>query len=199
LPDRDRATTAGRARHEELDVKKEKIMQPQKTSSAPETLIASAGGSEVRVPIMEERLIPGTRPLDLGELRIHKLVDAVEETVRQHVTLDAVDVERIAINRPLDTPAERRTEGEWLVIPVMEEVLVVSRQLMLKEEVRIRTRQVTEEREVRETTRHERVEFEDTTAGAVHGLDQQRDHMDRPSSASAAAPAVGPRGVGPRI
>jgi uncharacterized protein (TIGR02271 family) len=58
---------------------------------------------------------------------------------------------------------QSRQEGDWLVIPVMEEVLVVRKQLMLTEEVRVRTRRVTEEREVRETVRRERVELEDTT------------------------------------
>jgi hypothetical protein len=60
-------------------------------------------------------------------------------------------------------------EGDWLVVPVMEEVLVVRKQLMLKEEVRIRRRPVTEPREVRETLRRERVELEDATRHGVRG------------------------------
>ena len=130
-------------------------------------LAAREGGDEVVIPVLEERLVPGTRPVDLGELRVRKRVEEREEQVRQPVTRDAVEVERVPVNLPLEAPAVQRTEGEWLVIPVMEEVLVVTRQLVLKEEVRIRTYQVTEEQEVRETTRHEHVELEDATARGV--------------------------------
>ncbi|HEV2121426.1 MAG TPA: DUF2382 domain-containing protein, partial [Chloroflexota bacterium] len=49
----------------------------------------------------------------------------------------------------------------WLVIPVMKEVVVVQKQLMLVEEVRIKRSQVQKDHVVRETVRRERVEIED--------------------------------------
>jgi uncharacterized protein (TIGR02271 family) len=134
-------------------------------------LLARDRGVEVVIPIVEERLIPEKRKVDLGELRVHKLVDEVEEAVRQPVTRDDLVVERVPVNQPLDEPAGTRYEGDWLVIPIMREVLVVTKQLMLVEEVRISKREVTEEQEVRETTRHERLEIEDATLHGVAGLD----------------------------
>jgi uncharacterized protein (TIGR02271 family) len=124
---------------------------------------ASADGGQLRVPILAERLSAVARPVVLGELLIHKRVDEAEESVRLAVQRDQVEVERRPVNRPLEAPVESRTEGDWLVIPVMEEVLVVRKQLMLTEEVRVRTRRVTEEREVREAVRRERVELEDSS------------------------------------
>jgi stress response protein YsnF len=70
---------------------------------------------------------------------------------------------------------------------MMEEKLVVSRQLVLKEEIRIRTRQVTKEEEVRATTRPERVELEDATAGSVRGL--EGDDSRATGAAASTAPA----------
>lgn len=133
-----------------------------------DALVVQAEGHDIRIPMLEERLIPGKRPIDLGELRIQKHVDHVEDSVSQSVTRDDVTVERIPINRPLDAPVTSRTEGEVLVIPVMEEVLVVQKRLMLKEELRISRRQVVEDQVVRETVRHERLVVEDATTYGAH-------------------------------
>ena len=139
-------------------------------SEPPEALLASQQGDELHLPIVEERLVPVKRVVDLGELRLHKSVEHVEDVVRQSVTRDDLVIERVPANRPLDAPLEPRIDGDWLVIPIMEEVLVVQKRLMLTEEVRIRKRQLTEEQEVRELVRHERVELEDATVYGVAGL-----------------------------
>jgi stress response protein YsnF len=58
-------------------------------------------------------------------------------------------------------------------VPVMEEVLVVTKQLVLTEEVRIRTKRVTEEQEVYEILRRERVRVEDATAPGSRRSDDE--------------------------
>jgi uncharacterized protein (TIGR02271 family) len=133
-------------------------------------LLARDRGTEVVIPIVEERLIPSKRAVELGELRIHKHVDEVEESVREAVTRDDLIVERIQVNQPLDSPVASRQDGEWTVFPIMREVLVVKKQLMLVEEVRVKTQQIAEEQEVVEITRHERLELEDATVHGVQGL-----------------------------
>src|SRR5918912_641822 len=89
------------------------------------------------------RAIKVGRAVDLGELRIHKLVDTAEEIIRESVTRDDLLVERVPVNQPLDAPATTRVEDDWLIIPIMEEVVVVQKKLMLKEEIRVRKRQMT--------------------------------------------------------
>jgi uncharacterized protein (TIGR02271 family) len=148
-----------------------------------EALLATGSGSEIRVPIAEERLIPDKRAADLGELRIHKYVDHVEDRARQPVTVEEVVVERVPVNRPLaagEALPQSRIEGDYLVVPVVEEVLVVQKRLMLKEEVRVHKRQVAEEREVRAVLRRERVELEDATARGV----QVRETPSQPPATS---------------
>jgi uncharacterized protein (TIGR02271 family) len=148
-------------------------------------VVVGAAGEQLRVPVRAERLTADVRPVELGELRVHTRVDEAEETVRRVVERDELDVERVPVNRPLEAPVAQRTEGEWLVIPVMEEVLVVRTQLMLKEELRVRTRRVTAEQEVRQTVRRGRVELEDATRDGVRGLPE-------PVPAPAAAPDPDP-------
>lgn len=50
------------------------------------------------------------------------------------------DVERVSIKRIIDRPAEIRHEGDTLIVPLMEEVLVVEKRLMLREELHIKRR-----------------------------------------------------------
>jgi len=134
-------------------------------------LLARDRGAEVVIPIVEERLIPDKQQVELGELRIHKYVDQREEAVKQDVTRDDLVIERVPVNRAIEEAVSTRYEGEWMVIPIMREVLVVRKQLMLTEEVRISKREVTEKQEVREVTRHERLELEDATVHGVIGLE----------------------------
>ncbi len=164
------------------------------TREPSDDLLASERGGALHFPVAEERLVPVKRPADLGELRIHKSVEEAEEAVREPVSRDELVVERVSVGRPLDAPLEPRVEGDWLVIPIMEEVLVVQKRLMLTEEIRIRKRQLTEEQEVRETVRRERVEFEDATVYGVEGLPTSdpttRLPVDPRAPAAGSSPAV---------
>jgi len=119
-------------------------------------------GGEIRVPVLEEQLQFATREIDLGEVRIHKTVEEAEEARSGQLNREDVEVERIRVDRRVTEPEESRQDGDWLVIPVMEEVFVVEKHLMVTEEIRIRKRLVTEEAEVRETVRRERATVEDT-------------------------------------
>ena len=125
-----------------------------------------AANGEARLPLVEERLEVDARQVDLGEIRVHKTVEEVDEVWREPLTHEEVQVERIRVNRPVAAPEERRQEGEWLVIPIMEETIVIRKQLVVVEEIRIRKHRVTEQREGHETVRRERASIEDTRAQA---------------------------------
>ena len=118
------------------------------------------------MPLREERLEVGTREVDLGEVRVHKSVEETEAVQRGPLTREDVQIERIKVNRPVSVPEERRQEGDWLIIPIMEEVFVVQKQLIVTEEIRIRKLVVTEEHEVRGTVRREHASIEDTRPDA---------------------------------
>lgn len=138
-------------------------------SMASGTRAEARGENQIRVPILEERLEVGTRPVELGEVRLRKSIELFEQVARQPVMREDVVVERVPMSRELDVPAEPHMDGDWFVVPVMEEMLVVQKRLVLKEEIRIKKRQVTEEYEVREQLRRERVEVEDATTHGIAG------------------------------
>jgi uncharacterized protein (TIGR02271 family) len=114
------------------------------------TTSAAAPGREnetVRViPVIVEELDVKKRMVETGRVRIHKTVSEREERIDTQRWQERVDVERVPVNRMVDTAPEQRQEGETLIIPVLEEVYVIEKRLRLKEEIRVtRKREVVNE------------------------------------------------------
>ena len=73
---------------------------------------------------------------------------------------DVVEVTRVAVGREVDIAPEVRTEDGVVIVPVLEEVLVVEKRLFLKEELHIRRSVTQEEVEVPITLRKQRAVIE---------------------------------------
>lgn len=118
---------------------------------------------QMSFPVMEEGMEVGKRVIDTGRgVRIHKKVSERDEVLDQPLLQDRLEVEHVQIGRVVaesDVP-QTRYEGDTLVVPVLEEVLVVQKQLLLKEEVRItrRREEVHRPETVRLRTEHVQVE-----------------------------------------
>lgn len=100
-----------------------------------------AGNGTVVVPAIEEELDVRKRKVGTGGVRVTKKVYEREELVDQPLLAQEVDVERVPINRLVESSVPIRYEGDTMIVPVLEEVLVVEKRLMLKEELRITKRQ----------------------------------------------------------
>jgi uncharacterized protein (TIGR02271 family) len=98
------------------------------------------GSGDERIGLVEEQLEVGTREVDRGRVRIRTKVDTREELVEAALRQDDVAVERVPIGRLLDAVPAVREEDGVLIVPVLEERLVVTKQLFLKEEVRVSSR-----------------------------------------------------------
>jgi uncharacterized protein (TIGR02271 family) len=100
------------------------------------------------VPIVEEQVEVGKRTVTAGRVHVAKEVHEVQAAVDLPLVQEHVQVERVPVERYLAEPVAPHYEGDTLVIPVMEEVLVVEKRLLLREEVRVTTvRQATPHRE----------------------------------------------------
>jgi len=99
----------------------------------------------VVVPVVEEELRVGKRVVETGRVRVTKTVHEHEEVVDEPLMREEYDVVRVPVDEFVDGPVGPRHEGETLVVPVLEEVLVVEKRLVVREELRI-TRRRTEER-----------------------------------------------------
>ncbi|MBC7927158.1 MAG: YsnF/AvaK domain-containing protein [Bryobacteraceae bacterium] len=120
-----------------------------------------SAGKEVVIPAIEEQLRVEKQTVATGSIRIQKHVDKKESVVDEPLIHQTWDVERVPVNRIIDGAfVEPRYEGDTLVLPVLEEVLVVEKRLVLREEMRI-TRRRSEVREPQtHTVRQERLEVE---------------------------------------
>lgn len=99
---------------------------------------------EKRLPLVEERASVRKRTVEKGRVRIRTVVDERTAWVRESLASEQVQVERVRIGREVRSMPKMRREGETLVIPVVDEVLVVERRLILKEEVRVRKKRSVE-------------------------------------------------------
>ena len=118
----------------------------------------------VIIPVIVEELVVLTMEQDTGGVRAVKTVKEREQVVDRPLLREQVTVERKTIQRILDAPAQVRQEGDTTIIPVMEEVLVVSRQFLLKEEIHIKKTQTWAHEPQRFTVRSEEVTVEQLAA-----------------------------------
>jgi len=96
------------------------------------------------IPVIAEELNVQRRQVNTGGVRVRKVVREHEEIVDQPVLHEEVDVERVPVNQMVaGGPPPIRYEGDTMVIPILEEVLVIEKRLVVKEEVRITRRQTT--------------------------------------------------------
>jgi len=135
----------------------------------------SAEGNIVSViPVVVEEAQVGKRTIETGRVRITKRVHTAEEVVDVPLVRQRVEVERVPVERVLAEPASPFYDGETLVIPVMEEVFVVEKRLLLREEVRVTT--MREESHHQETVALRREEVtvarQETQPGAEDGPSQ---------------------------
>jgi uncharacterized protein (TIGR02271 family) len=132
---------------------------PESTTSAEEVRI----GDTVVIPVVEETARIDKRAVETGRVRVGTHTDTVEQVLRETLRSEGVSVTRVPINRTIaegEAAPQIRDEGGVTIIPVLEEVLVVEKRLVLKEEVHIRRTSSGEDVGVPVTLRRQRAVVE---------------------------------------
>lgn len=112
-------------------------------------------------PLIEERLEVKKRAVTTGKVRVVTHTETVEEVARAVLDGEEADVHTIELDQPVVGPAPRvRTEGGVIIVPVLEEILVVEKRLVLKREIRIHKRQTSETIEIPVRLRKQRVKVD---------------------------------------
>ena len=135
---------------------------------AERTVATGMADAEV-IPVLREELKVSKREVETGRVVVHKTVSERDENVEMLLRQTDVSVERVPVGRTVTEAPASRQEGDVLIIPVMEEVLVVEKRLVLKEELHIR--KTTTERTTHEVVRlrTETVQIEPTGNVSVPG------------------------------
>lgn len=113
------------------------------------------------IPLVEEQLDVEKRVVELGYIQVRKKVEEFLDERSINLRHQQVEVDRVPIDRVIPEMIEPYMDGDVYVVPVIEEEVVVTRQLRLREELRIR-RSVGEHPEMIQTPfRRERVDVQE--------------------------------------
>ncbi len=115
------------------------------------------------VPLIEERVEITKKVIEKARVKVSKTVKEKTETYNIPLFSDEIVVKRVPKNEIVDIiPTGVRYEGETMIIPVLKEVAVVEKRIMLVEEIHVikNKHQRTDTQEV--TTRNEEVQVERT-------------------------------------
>ena len=122
----------------------EPIDEPGRAVSRGDERGAIEGFREEILPLVEESLAVSKRTVETGTVRVRTVVQEREEIARADLFRHAVSIERVPVNREVDSVPAPWEEGDLLVIPIVEEVVVVEKRLILREEIRVQRKREVE-------------------------------------------------------
>jgi len=109
------------------------------------------------IPVVAETAHLSRRTVPTGRVRVETITETRSETVTAELATSEVEVERVPVGREVEIAPEPREEDGVTIIPVVEEVLVVEKRLVLREELHVKRRRAVESAEVSVPLRRQRV------------------------------------------
>jgi len=129
-----------------------------------ETIEDSGDPNEPRreniIPVIEEELVTDTRAVKTGSVRVQKHVETRVREIDLPLLRENVDVKRVPVNRVVDAEPPVRRSGDTVIVPVVEEELIVTERLVLKEELHIVKHRTMEHKKKEVTLERERAEVQ---------------------------------------
>ena len=114
-------------------------LEPKRSSDE----VFSAVTDETVLPLYAEQIMV-VRSKSERKVQVHLHTASRDHAVDELLTHERVEIERVPIGRQIDAVPADRQEGDTTIIPVVEEVVVVHRQLVLREEIRMRRVRIME-------------------------------------------------------
>ena len=96
------------------------------------------------IPVMEETLRVDKTVSETDRVFIRTSVLERTEYAELDLRSGEAIIERLPVNRVVESAAIRQEEGDTIIVPVVEEIMVVEKRLLLKEEIHIRRQNVVQ-------------------------------------------------------
>lgn len=125
------------------------------------------------IPLVQENLTVTKQTVETGRVRIRTVIDEKLVRVSEHLERDDVTIERVAVDQEVTEVPQVREENGVLIVPVLEEVVVVQKRLVLKEELHVHRNRRSEPVDEAVKLRSMRAEAE--RVGPQNPQDPQRD------------------------
>jgi len=106
--------------------------------------IADLDPGAIVIPLLAEEASVTRRIVAGATVRVAMVTREHEQVVDEALRHERVEIERVPIGRTVDAVPPAREEGDTTIMPVVEEIVVVERRLVLKEKIRIRRVRSTE-------------------------------------------------------
>ncbi len=116
------------------------------------------GNETVVIPVIREQVIVDKKVVETGKVRISKRISEHEELVDVPVMQGQAVVERIPVNQFVESAPPIRYEGDTMIIPVIEEQVVLQKKLFIVEEIHVKKQMVETHRTQKVTLLREEVE-----------------------------------------
>ena len=94
----------------------------------------------VVLPVVEETVEVSKRLAVVGRVQVSTRTSTADEMAEIDLERSLVEVVRVPVGRVVEVAPDVRIEGDTTIMPVLEERLVVVKQLVLVEEVHVRCR-----------------------------------------------------------
>jgi uncharacterized protein (TIGR02271 family) len=125
---------------------------------------------EIVVPLIAEEISVSKKTVETGGIRVHKTVREDVQTIDEPIIREHIEAERVEINQFVETAPAVRYEGEVMIVPVLEEVVVTQKRLLLREEIHLvkRREEISNPQEITlrcEEISLEKIDSENTEAG----------------------------------
>jgi len=135
------------------------------TGTAAETV--DLDNKDLSFSLAEEQLKADVYETQIGSVAISKRTEVLPVEGAIDVQHDEVKIEHKEVNEPVADAEQPWYEGDTLVVPVYEEVLVTEKRLYLKEEIRITRVKETEQVKVQDTVRRQVIDVTSDTSRLV--------------------------------
>lgn len=145
--------------------------------SLTEALRSMDEGIAAVLPLVAEELHVEKTQREVGKVRIHKHVQARQVQVEETRYREHVEVRRVPVNQYVEEAPAIRYEGDTMIIPLVEEVIVVEKRLMVREEIHVSKQRITEQEPLEVTLRTETAEIERTGGEQITAPTETLDHL----------------------
>lgn len=158
-----KATKSAKSAKSTRSAKSTKSAKPAKSAKSAKSATASVPGAAadadgLTLPLAEERLTASVLQGERGQVHIHKRVAYEQQRATVPFTIEEAIIEHIPADR-FDPDAPRAADE--LIIPLVEERLVVRKETVVREYLRVRKQSRVERREVSGEVRREVAEIEE--------------------------------------
>lgn len=114
---------------------------------------------ETSFPVIEEHLNIDKKTVETGKYQIKKSVSREDFSEEIPAIHEKVSIQRVPIDKYVDDVPEVRHEGDTTIIPVLKEVIVVEKKMVLVEEIHVTKTRSEVGVSVKDTLRKEHIDI----------------------------------------